>query len=49
MNDKREYSFRNYAYKCRCGFELTVSLDYGTPQPQCKCRICGSIINRNEK
>ena len=44
----REIKLRSYSYRCSCGYEVKVFLDFGTPQEVCRCRICGGSVHRKE-
>lgn len=43
-----EYRYKNFAYKCKCGFTLNVFIDFGTPQEVYKCRKCGCSVKREQ-
>ena len=45
----KEIKLKSFWYKCNCGYELTVSIDFGTPQEHFKCRRCGDMVRRNMK
>ncbi len=44
----KEIRLRTYSYRCTCGYELKVFLDSGIPQENCRCRTCGSSLQRHE-
>ena len=44
----KKVMIRTYTYRCKCGYELKVFLDFGFPQEICKCRKCGVSMRRDE-
>ncbi|MFA5518659.1 MAG: hypothetical protein WDA74_05325 [Spirochaetota bacterium] len=43
-----EYTYRKFVYKCKCGYTVNVSIDFGTPQETYKCRKCGNSVKREQ-
>ncbi len=42
-----DYTIRKYRYRCSCGYELKVIIDYGVPQQAVSCRKCSKPIQRD--
>jgi len=43
-----EYRNRKFAYECKCGYSVNVFIDFGKPQENLKCRMCGNMIQRRD-
>jgi predicted SprT family Zn-dependent metalloprotease len=44
----KEIRLRSFSYRCSCGYEVRVFLDFGVPQEVFKCRMCGGSVSRKE-
>ncbi|MBN2041576.1 MAG: hypothetical protein JW864_16180 [Spirochaetes bacterium] len=42
----KENKMRAFMYKCKCGYTISVFIDYGIPQEFVKCRKCSTMIKR---
>ncbi len=44
----KSYQVKTFAYKCNCGFQLNVFVDYGIPQESVRCRNCSREVARKD-
>ncbi len=42
----KDIKFKAFNYKCQCGYNLNVFIDFGMPKESIKCRMCKKDLKR---